>query len=135
MSEHKLLESIDCERVIGMVDSVGTAFGEVIDKVKTQLHLAGYQVETIKVSRDVISSMVTVPKFNYDYEGYSVFLKAGNDAREPVVVTMTPTHSAIIRFALAAAARLFERREKADVAGGATSKRQRGLTARIESKT
>lgn len=82
MSElNTLLEPIDCELVVGIVGAVGTQFKEVIEKVQTQLELAGYEVDLIKVSRDVIESILKVDDYVNDYERYSAFIRAGNEAR------------------------------------------------------
>jgi deoxycytidylate deaminase len=106
-----LLEPIDCELVIGCVGAIGTQFQEVIQKIESHLKLAGYDVEVIKVSRDVISEIVTVQGHSNDYERYSSFMHAGNEARRLskrwTKKGLVPGNNAIL--AMGVAARIFER--------------------------
>lgn len=78
--EEKFIES---ELVIGLVSAVGTENQRVIDLLQEQLGLAGYAVQVIKVSKDVIPLLCPVPDFGKDhYRRISGHMKAGNHARE-----------------------------------------------------
>jgi len=106
-----LLEPIDCELIIGIVGAVGTKFSEVIQKLEEQLNLAGYVVEKLKVSRDVIEQIVEVESYSGEFERYSAYMKAGNRARKESKQwhngQLKVGNNAIL--ALGVAARIFEK--------------------------
>lgn len=73
---------LDPELVIGLVCSVGTETGLVIDLLRERLGRAGYRVEVVKVSSDVIPQLVDIADPGTDqYKRYSDLMKAGNDCR------------------------------------------------------
>lgn len=73
---------LDPELVIGLVCSVGTETGLVIDLLRERLGRAGYRVEVVKVSSDVIPQLVGIADPGTDqYKRYSDLMKAGNDCR------------------------------------------------------
>ena len=80
-NEANLLEPIDCELVIGVVGALGTQFQEVIRRLEIELKLAGYDVDVVKVSRDVIAEIIEIASTDRDFDRYSTYMKAGNDAR------------------------------------------------------
>ena len=116
---NQLLETLDCELIVGIVGAVGTKFKEVIQKLQTQLELADYTVETIKVSQDVIQQIVDIPVHNGDYQRYSAFMEAGNQARRTSrsnAAEGNPNSVGNNRIlALGVAARIFSRRDKRTV--------------------
>lgn len=110
-TQNTLLEPIDCELVVGVVGAVGTQFQEVFSKLESHLGLAGYDVEVIKVSRDVISQIVEVKNFNSDFERFSNFMEAGNEARR---LSNSWTEEGLVQgnnaiLAMGVAARIFEK--------------------------
>ena len=80
-SSNMLREYLDCELIIGIVGAVGTKFSDVVQHLKEQLTLAGYEMETIKVSKDIIPNIVAVEAYSTSYERFSNLMKAGNEAR------------------------------------------------------
>ncbi len=70
----QLLETLDCELIVGIVNAVGTKFKEVIQKLQTQLELADYAVETIKVSQDVIQAIIDIPSHYYQMLSAKAFV-------------------------------------------------------------
>ena len=108
-SEAKLLEPIDCELVIGVVGALGTQFQEVIRRLEIELMLAGYDVNFVKVSRDVIAEIIEVATAQTDFDRYSTYMKAGNDARRN---SMCWTEEGLVKgnnsiLAIGVAARIF----------------------------
>lgn len=118
MPEGELLEPLHCELVVGVVGAVGTKFQEVIHRIEEQLKLADYIVETVKVSRDVIEQIECLPKFDGDYERYSAFMQAGNDARRKSrksnIDPNTNGEGNNQILALGVAARIFSKRPKTE---------------------
>ncbi len=51
---------LDSELVIGLVCSVGTETSLVVDLLRERLGRAGYRVELVKVSSDVIPQLVDI---------------------------------------------------------------------------
>lgn len=83
MNSYLANDELDSELVIGLVCAVGTESGLVIDLLKERLGRAGYSVEVVKVSQDVISQICEVPDNGEDqFERYSSFMDAGNRCRE-----------------------------------------------------
>jgi deoxycytidylate deaminase len=121
----QLLEALDCELIVGIVGAVGTKFKEVIQKLQTQLELADYVVETIKVSQDVIQQIVEIPEYKGDYQRYSAFMEAGNLARSSswtFASDETPNQLGNdMILALGVAARIFSRRDKRKMGDGIQS--------------
>ncbi len=78
-----LNHDFDSELVIGLVGAVGTELSEVSDLLKERLRLAGYQVQEIRVSDDIIPLLCNVPDSAGDsYSRISDLMTAGNKARE-----------------------------------------------------
>lgn len=74
---------LDSELVIGLVCSVGTETALVVDLLRERLGRAGYRVELVKVSRDVIPQLVEVDDPGTDqFKRYSDLMTAGNRCRE-----------------------------------------------------
>jgi deoxycytidylate deaminase len=72
----------DPELVIGLVCAVGTESGQIVELLQERLGRAGYRVETVKVSRDVIPRLVDVPEFGDDkFKRYDCLMRAGNECR------------------------------------------------------
>jgi hypothetical protein len=61
-----LNNELDSELLIGLVCPVGTEKSLVIDLLKERLGRAGYSVQTVKVSQDVIPLFKDVPDHNND---------------------------------------------------------------------
>ena len=118
----QLLEALDCELIVGIVGAVGTKFKEVIQKLQTQLELAEYAVETIKVSQDVIRQIVEIPEYKGDYQRYAAFMEAGNIARRTSWTIADDGTQNILGndmiLALGVAARIFSRRDKREMGDG-----------------
>jgi|GEM_PF-978344 len=77
-----LNNELDSELVIGLVSAVGTENQHVIDLLKARLSEAGYRVEIVKVSSDVIALLVNVTPHGDDkYQRISSLMHAGNQAR------------------------------------------------------
>lgn len=73
---------LDSELVVGLVSAVGTENQWVIDLLKARLSDAGYRVDIVKVSSDVIPLLVDVPDHRNDkYQRVSALMHAGNEAR------------------------------------------------------
>jgi deoxycytidylate deaminase len=97
----------DSELVIGLVSAVGTENRRVIDLLTERLGLAGYRVHEIKLSRDVIPLLCTVPDYEKsEYKRISHLMDAGNKARAD------SGDNSIL--ALGAAAEVFAKRDKAE---------------------
>lgn len=76
-------EGLNSELIIGIVSAVGSENFQVIDLLKEQLGRAGYRVEMLKVSGDVIPTLYEVPPHNHDnYKRISDLMDAGNAVRE-----------------------------------------------------
>jgi deoxycytidylate deaminase len=70
------------ELVIGLVSAVGTENNLVIDLLKERLGRAGYHVELVKVSSDVIPLLCNTEDCGTDqYKRFSHLMDCGNDAR------------------------------------------------------
>jgi hypothetical protein len=83
MTPDYLIEVLDSELVIGLVGAVGTELKLVIGLLEERFNLAGYGVEVIKISSDVIPLLQTVPDTEDDeYRRISELMTAGNKARE-----------------------------------------------------
>lgn len=77
-----LNKELDSELVIGLVSAVGTENQHVIDLLKARLSEAGYRVELVKVSSDVIPLLVNATQYGDDkYQRISSLMHAGNQAR------------------------------------------------------
>ena len=73
----------DSELVIGLVCSVGTETSLVIDLLRERLGRAGYRVELVKVSNDVIPQLVDIEDPGTDqFKRYWDLMTAGNACRE-----------------------------------------------------
>ena len=73
--------SENTELVIGLVGAVGTNLARVKKVIKEHLFDAGYKVEEIKISRDVIPELLDIDKWDTPYERFDVLITAGNTAR------------------------------------------------------
>ena len=81
MADH-LEEQRESELIIGLVAAAGTENSLVIDLLKERLGRAGYKIFVVKVSKDVIPSLVNVPEHNDDhFARISSLMNAGNEAR------------------------------------------------------
>jgi cytidine deaminase len=79
----KMKDEYNFELVIGLVSAVGTANTRVIDLLKHWLGRAGYTVHEVKISKDVIPSLIPVSDQNSDpYKRLNDLMDAGNRARE-----------------------------------------------------
>ena len=89
----------DYELVIGLVGAVGTELKQVIDLLKERLGLAGYAVELIKISSDVIPILVTeVPAADAkNFNRINDLMNAGNKARENAVEAAKSHSSKIVQ--------------------------------------
>jgi cytidine deaminase len=68
--------------IIGLVCAVGTESGQVVELLQERLGRAGYRVEIVKVSRDVIPQLVDVPDCGNDkFRRISDLMDAGNACR------------------------------------------------------
>ncbi len=95
----------DSELVIGLISAVGTENRRVIDLLTERLGLAGYRVHEIKLSRDVIPLLCTIPDHEKsEYKRVSDLMDAGNKARAD------SGDNSIL--ALGAASEIFARRTK-----------------------
>ncbi|MEZ6121207.1 MAG: anti-phage dCTP deaminase [Pirellulaceae bacterium] len=75
-------DELDSELIIGLVCAVGTESGQVVELLEERLGRAGYHVETVKISRDVIPQLVNVPDCGNDrFKRYSDLMDAGNSCR------------------------------------------------------
>ncbi len=75
----------DSELVIGVVGAVGTRLSHVVDVIENRLKAAGYSVERIRVSRDVIPEIHATPDSTDEQNEYariSSMMDAGDDARK-----------------------------------------------------
>ena len=98
-------ETIDSELLIGLVGAVGARLKSVIELLEGQLHLAGYETRVIKVSEEVIKSLVDVPEHHgSEYKRTSDLMTAGNRVREET------SNNGVL--ALGVAAKIFAEREK-----------------------
>ncbi len=85
MARSNLINSneFDSEIVIGLVCSVGTETSLVIDLLRERLGRAGYRVELVKVSNDVIPQLVDIEDPGTDqFKRYWDLMTAGNACRE-----------------------------------------------------
>ncbi|QDU35778.1 tRNA-specific adenosine deaminase [Maioricimonas rarisocia] len=77
------LHALDSELVIGLVGAVGTDLNRVSDLLAQQLSLTGYNVRTIKISREVIPLFGTIEYPEQDeYARIAELMTAGNAARQ-----------------------------------------------------
>jgi cytidine deaminase len=75
-------QEFESELIIGLVCAVGAQKGLVIDLLKERLGRAGYAVQIVKVSRDVIPLLRPVTQeTNDNYKRISDLMDAGNEAR------------------------------------------------------
>lgn len=83
MNDYLTNDELDSELVIGLVSAVGTESGLVIELLRERLGRAGYRVEVVKVSRDVIPRLYNVEDPGSDqFKRYSDLMDAGNKCRE-----------------------------------------------------
>ena len=76
-------EIFDSELIIGLVGAVGARLHSVIELLEEQLHLARYETRVIKVSKEIIRSLVDVPEHQGDpYKRTSELMTAGNSICE-----------------------------------------------------
>lgn len=72
----------EAELVLGLVGAVGTPLGDVVAVLKDRLETAGYTVQEIRVSNEVIPELVEVPNNPADeYERIRQLMDSGNEAR------------------------------------------------------
>lgn len=103
----ELGHELDCELVIGLVGAVGTELSRVINLLREPLALAGYEVQIIKISSQVIPLLSDVDISGFDpFERISALMTAGNAARE------SGNNDAILAYGVAAA--IFSERQKGD---------------------
>jgi deoxycytidylate deaminase len=101
---------LDTELVIGLVCSVGTETSLVIDLLRERLGRAGYRVELIKVSSDVIPQLVNVEDPGTDqFKRYSDLMTAGNKCRE-----LEPADDSILAYGIATCIALLRRQHQKD---------------------
>lgn len=75
--------SFESELIIGLVSAVGVETQHVVELLKEQLGLAGYETKVVKVSRDVIPLLTSVRDYGDDsYQRYSELMNAGNKCRQ-----------------------------------------------------
>jgi hypothetical protein len=75
-------QEFESELIIGLVCAVGTEKGLVIDLLTERLGRAGYAVQVVKVSRDVIPLLQPAPpETNDKHKRISDLMDAGNEAR------------------------------------------------------
>lgn len=76
-------DTFDSELIIGLVGAVGASLKSVIELLEEQLHLARYETRVIKVSEEIIRSLVDVPEHQGNpYKRTSELMTAGNSIRE-----------------------------------------------------
>lgn len=98
---------LDSELVIGLVCSVGTETGLVIELLRERLGRAGYRVELVKVSGDVIPQLVDVEDPGPDqFKRYSDLMTAGNRCRE-----LEPCDDSILAHGIATCIALLRRKQ------------------------
>ena len=73
----------DSELVIGLVGAVGTDMNIITDLIKNRLLLYKYDMQEIRVSKDVIEESFEFPEFNHfnESERLNALMDAGNRAR------------------------------------------------------
>ncbi len=99
---------LDTELVIGLVCSVGTETSLVIDLLRERLGRAGYRVELVKVSSDVIPQLVDIEDPGTDqFKRYSDLMTAGNDCRE-----LEPADDSILANGIATCIALLRRKHQ-----------------------
>ncbi len=99
---------LDSELVIGLVCSVGTETGLVIDLLRERLGRAGYRVELVKVSSDVIPQLVEVDDPGPDqFKRYSDLMTAGNRCRD-----RPPADDSILAHGIATCISLLRRKQQ-----------------------
>lgn len=77
-----LNNELDTELVIGLVCAVGTESGQVVQLLQERLWRAGYHVEIVKISKDVIPQLVDVKDFGSDkFNRYTHLMNKGNECR------------------------------------------------------
>jgi deoxycytidylate deaminase len=102
---------LDSELIIGIVSAVGTENGLLIDLLKERLGRAGYCVELIKVSSQVIPLLRDVPPYNNDnFTRINDLMTAGNKARSIPTGNYPNGDDAVL--ALGVATRIFAQRRK-----------------------
>ena len=101
------------ELIIGLISAVGTETELVIELLKERLGRAGYVVQIIKVSRDVIPLLCAVPAPNNDqFKRISDLMNAGNRARQKGTSENNEGDDSIL--ALGIATQIFARRDTGD---------------------
>ncbi len=99
---------LDSELVIGLVCSVGTETSLVIDLLRERLGRAGYRVELVKVSSDVIPKLVDIEDPGTDqFKRYSDLMTAGNECRE-----LEPSDDSILAHGIATCISLLRRMQQ-----------------------
>src|SRR5690348_6950173 len=75
-------QEFDSELILGLVCAVGAEKGLVIDLLKERLGRAGYTVQVVKVSKDVIPLLRPMTQeTSGNYQRISDLMDAGNEAR------------------------------------------------------
>ncbi|MFO0935686.1 MAG: anti-phage dCTP deaminase [Gemmataceae bacterium] len=101
------MDEIDHEIVIGLVSAVGTESQRVIDILLERLGRTGYNVEVVKISKDIIPQLIHVKDSGKDeYKRISNLMDAGNEARQKC------NSDSIL--AIGAASYIYAKREKND---------------------
>lgn len=103
------IKSVNTELIIGLVCAVGTETPRVIQLLEERLGLAGYQVETIKISKEIIPLLIPIEETNNSFERIDQAMKAGNACRALGDAESPPDDSVL---AMAVAARISEIRSK-----------------------
>ena len=104
-------DGLGSELIIGLVSAVGTENRLFIELLEERLGRAGYSVELVKVSRDVIPLLINIPEHNNDnYKRISDLMDFGNLARSIPVGEDQKGDDSVL--ALGTWARIFARREK-----------------------
>lgn len=94
----------DSELVIGLVGAVGTEQNYIVEIIKERLQTAfRYKVDTVHVSKDVISNLYKPGNHESDYDRVQELIEFGNAAREK-----SGDHAIL---ALGVASEIFKRRE------------------------
>lgn len=107
----QMTEGLDSELIIGLVGAVGTENSLVIDLLKERLGRAGYRVQVVKVSSDVIPLLCVIPEYKGDnFVRISSLMNCGNKARATATKTNPDGDDSVL--ALGVAARIFALRKK-----------------------